>query len=1315
MATLALAAVGAAVGGSLLPAGIGVLGATISGAAIGSQIGALAGSYVDAALFGASGQNRAVEGPRLSDLHITASTEGAPLPRIYGRARVGGQVIWATDLEEEIVTDTQSTGSGKGLGGAEVTVRRYNYYANFAVALGEGVITRVGRIWADEREIDISRLTMRVHRGTETQAADSLIEAHEGTGNAPAYRGVAYIVFERMPLADYGNRVPQLSFEVYRSLSSAEEDVRAVVLIPGSGEFVYATQPVHQTFDDGISQTENVHQLLGATDWQVAVDQLEAALPNATSVSLIVSWFGNDLRAGVCQLKPGVETQHKMTAPLTWSVAGVTRGGAYTISQRDGRAAYGGTPSDDTVIAAIRDLKARGLSVTLTPFILMDVPEGNTLANPYGGTSQAAFPWRGRITCHPAAGVSGSPDKTAAAATQVANFMGTATPAHFTISGDRVIYSGPSEWSLRRMVLHQANLAKAAGGVTAFVIGSELRGLTQVRSAAGTYPFVTALVALAADVKSVLGSGTKVIYAADWSEYFGHQPSDGSGDVYFHLDPLWSSANIDAIGIDVYWPLADWRDGRDHLDASAGTTSIYDLDYLKSNVAGGEGYDWYYASQADRDAQVRTPITDGGGKPWIFRYKDIRSWWLNQHYDRPGGVESVTPTAWVPQSKPFWFMEIGCPAIDKGANQPNVFVDPKSSESMRPYYSLGLRDDLMQTRFLQAFREAFDWTKPGYVSGLNPVSSLTGARMVDLAHIHVYCWDARPYPVFPYASSYWSDGLNWTVGHWLNGRVGSASLDDLVAQLLRDAGFSDFDVSELNGVVPGYVLDRTMSARDAIQPLELAYFFDSIESEGRIVFRHRGAQAAVAAFAADGLVEDKADAALFELTRGQETELPASAKVRYVSAAEDYSQAVAEARRLTGASGRVSEASLPIVLDDAAATAIAESWLYETWTARERASFKLPPSQLAVEPGDIVTANLGGRSRALRVTEVGERGTRDIQALAIDPDVYRQIEAAPRASAQPAPVQAGPPAVSLLDIPSFVATDPPQSGYVAALQKPWPGSVAVFASPQTTGYALKALIAAPATIGTTLTAFAAGPEAVWDRKGCVRVKLTNGSLSSADTLTLLGGANLAALGTPDGDWELFQYATAKLVDVQTYDLSGLLRGQFGSEQAMRSPLAAGAKFVLLDGAVTRLPLSDGDIKTALYWRYGPGNRGIGDSSYVTQSFTFAARGLKPFSPVHVRGARTAGNLLISWVRRTRSGGDNWETLDVPLGEESELYEVDILDGTLVKRTLSSSTPSVTYTVAQQVTDFGSAPTSVSVCVYQLNASYGRGTGRSAVI
>ncbi|WP_409560110.1 glycoside hydrolase/phage tail family protein [Hyphomicrobium sp. MC8b] len=1316
MATLALAAVGAAVGSSVLPAGVSALGVTLSGAAIGSQVGAFAGSYVDSVLFAPSGQTRAVDGPRLTDLRVTASTEGAPLPRLYGGARVGGQIIWATDLEEEIVTTTEAAGVGKGgSSGNKTRVAQYNYYANFAVALGEGVVTRIGRIWVDEQELDLVRTTYRLHTGTETQAVDSLIAAREGADNAPAYRGVAYVVFEHFPLVDYGNRVPQLSFEVYRSVSDADNDVRGVVLIPGSGEFVYATEPVRQIFDDGVSQPENVHQLLGATDWQVALDQLETQLPNAKSVSFVVSWFGTDLRAGECRIKPGVETRHKSTAPLNWSVAGVMRDTAYLISTRDGNAAYGGTPSDETVIAAIADMKARGLNVTLTPFVLMDVPAENALPNPYGGASQPVYPWRGRITCHPAPGQSGSPDKTAAAATQIASFVGTAAVSDFSVSGTTVHYSGPAEWSYRRMVLHQAYLAKAAGGVEAFVIGTELRGLTWVRSAAGTYPFVTALVALAADVKSILGSRTKVLYAADWTEYFGHQPGDGSGDVYFHLDPLWSSPNIDAIGIDIYWPLADWRDGRDHLDAIAGARSIYDPTYLRGNVHGGEGFDWYYASDADRDAQVRTPITDGDSKPWVFRFKDILSWWNNQHFNRPGGVESATATAWAPQSKPFWFMEIGCPAVDKGANQPNVFVDPKSSESAYPYYSRGFRDDLMQARHRQVLRDAFDWTKPGYVAGLNPVSSVTGARMVDLDHIHVYCWDARPFPAFPDATTYWGDGANWEHGHWVNGRLGGAALNEVVSAILTEQGFTEFDASGLTGTVPGYVIDRTMAARDAIQPLELAYFFDSVESSGGIVFRHRGRAEPAMSLDPDDLVEENVGDALYELTRAQETDLPASAKVRYITDVDDYPQAVAEARRLTGASGRVAEADLPIVLDDGLATSIAESWLYETWATRESATFKLPPSTLALEPGDIVSADIGGRIRLLRLTDVSEHGIRYIQALSIDPSIYDQIDVPARTATPPPLVQIGPPAVALMDLPQWNASFDASSGYAATMQKPWPESVALFASPQETGYQLKAVATAAATLGLTLDDVPPGPEGRIDRSASFRVRLTNGALSSVDLIAMLAGANLGVLRNADGDWEIIQFQIAELVDAQTYRLSGLLRGQFGTESAMTEALASGAQFVLLDGAVARVPLQESERKLTLNWRYGPGNRNIGDASYVTVPFMYQGLGLRPLSPVHVKGTRVSGDIRLSWIRRSRTGGDNWELPEVPLGEESETYEIDILDGITVKRTLTASTPNIIYTASDQITDFGSVQSSVVVKIYQTNVLFGRGAARSAAV
>jgi hypothetical protein len=1315
MATLALAAVGAAAGSALLPGGITLLGATLTGATLGAQAGALAGSFIDQSLFAASGRTRAVSGPRLSDLKVTASTEGAPVPRLYGRARLGGQVIWATAIEEERVS---SGGGGKGAPRSAASgSEQFLYYANFAVALCEGAITGLGRVWADGKEIDLSDYTWRLYTGAEDQAPDSLIVARLGAGNAPAYRGIAYIVFERMPLQAFGNRLPQLSFEVHRSVDPFEGEVRGVVLIPGSGEFVYATEPVTRVVGLAQSEAENTHTRQGGTDWHVALDQIAATLPNAQSVSLVVSWFGDDLRAGHCQLEPKVDIAEKQTSPIAWGVAGLTRATASVVSSIDGRAAYGGTPSDQTVIAAIQDLHARGHDVMLTPFILMDIAPGNTLHDPYTGASgQPAYPWRGRITVDPAPGQPGSPDKTSAAATQLAAFIGTAIPSDFSIAGQSVIYSGPAEWSLRRMLLHYAHLAVAAGGIEAFVIGSELRGLTQIRSDASSYPFVAALAALAADVKSVLGPGTKVTYAADWSEYFGHQPPDGSGDVFFHLDALWSSLHIDAIGIDLYWPLADWRDGNAHLDRLAGARSIYDLAYLKSNITGGEGFDWYYASRADRDAQVRTPITDGAGKPWVFRFKDLESWWSNAHYDRPGGIESGTPTSWLPQSKPVWFTEVGCPAVDKGANQPNVFVDPKSAESALPYFSRGLRDDLIQRRYLQAIHEFYDPAHPDYIAGTNPTSSAYGAPMVDLAHIHVYAWDARPYPAFPANVNAWGDGANWRLGHWLNGRITSQPLPALIAALLTDYGFSDFDTAELDGMVPGFVIDRVMSAREAIQPLELAFFFDAVEGAARIRFRQRGGASIAAQLTTDDLVETRPGADLIALTRAQETDLPASAKIGYAASESDYRQAVAEARRLVGASGRVALAELPVVMEADQAAQIAESWLFEAWAARDRAAFTLPPSRLAVEPGDIVSVEVAGRSRLLRISEIGDHGAREIEARGFDPDVYAGADASTRPQLPPSDVAPGQPLGLFLDLPLLTGAEQPHVGYVAAAQTPWPGAVAFHRSPENAGFTLRALTTTAATTGVTLDNLAAGPEGRIDYSARVRVRLDRGELASVTRAALLSGANAAAVQNANGEWEVLQFETAVLVAPATYELSTLLRVQAGTDGAMLSSLAAGARFVLLDRALMPVDMSPADVGLAFNWRYGPASRDIGHASYASATHTFAGAGLRPFSPVHVRGQRNgSGDLAISWIRRTRINGDAWTSGDVPLGEESERYEIDILDVGDVVRTLASTSPGVIYSAADQIADFGAPQPSCTVRIHQLAAGFGRGTPREAAV
>ncbi|HEX5007861.1 MAG TPA: glycoside hydrolase/phage tail family protein, partial [Hyphomonadaceae bacterium] len=808
---------------------LGKAGAVLGGG-LGEALGSLAGAWIDASLA------PPVEGPRMKAFHLTESREGAGVPIVYGRARVGGQLIWTAEFKER-----REVEGGKG----GPRVADYSYSLSFAVALCEGEIARVSRCWANGEQFDLSRVTWRLYKGTEDQAPDPLIEAIED--EAPGYRGIAYIVFEDMPVDQFGARMPQLSFEVFRPAGGAEDRlenvVRAVNIIPGSGEFALSTDLVRRNIGPGRERAENLHGPEAKSDFEASLEALEAELPNVTRVNLLVAWFGSDLRCGECEIRPGVEIAAKVTKPHAWSVAGINRGDAYVVSSNDGRPNYGGTPSDTSVRQAIAALKARGYHVTLYPFLLMDIPAGNGLPDPHGGAEQAAFPWRGRVT-------------------PVAGDVDAQVDAFFS--------------AYRPFILHYAQLAEEEGA-DGILIGSELVGLTRTPGGGG-YPAVEAMCALAADVREIVGSGVEVSYAADWTEYGAHVVG---GDVSFPLDALWASDAIDYVGLDWYPPMADWRDGGDHADAAFGDGRS--RAYLAANIAGGEGFDWFYSDGAARAAQERLPIMDGAyGEPWVFRQKDIAGWWSHAHHPRTGGVPSAAPTGWAAGMKPVRFVELGAPAVDKGANQPNVFFDPKSSESALPHFSDGSRDDLIQRRAIEAFHA--HWS----ADAGNPASAEYDGQMVPADGVAIWAWDARPFPAFPAQDNVWGDAENWRLGHWLNGRVGLAMLPDVVADV---CGRSDVacDVSELEGIVSGYRFDGPASARSVLEPLMLVHGVDATERDGQLVFRMRGG--AVTELQAGRLVDEGAPALQSMRTdmEGEEVRV----RLRHIDAEADHQPGLA--------------------------------------------------------------------------------------------------------------------------------------------------------------------------------------------------------------------------------------------------------------------------------------------------------------------------------------------------------------------------------------------------------------------------------------
>ncbi|MCP8937776.1 glycoside hydrolase/phage tail family protein [Alsobacter sp. SYSU M60028] len=1300
MTTLVLQAVGSFVGSAL--------GGPV-GSVIGQAVGAAAGAAIDSALLDAATPARRVQGPRLSAMAGLASTEGAPMPRVYGRARVGGQLIWATRFRESRKV-TKSGGKGTG----KVRATTWSYTANLAVGLCEGPIAFVRRVWADGRELDLSTLVMRVYRGDEAQEPDPLIVAKEGADAAPAYRGAAYVVFEDLPLADFGNRVPQLSFEVVKPVAGLAERIRAVCLIPGAGEFVYCEEPVFAADALGASRRLNRRQLTRSSDIAASLDALQALCPRLERVSLVVSWFGDDLRAGACRIAPRVETASAGAAGREWRGGGLARAQARVVSQVDGRPAFGGTPDDASVIALIRALKERGLAVTLYPFAMMDVPEGNALPDPWtGAASQPAYPWRGRVTCDPAPGRPGTPDATAAAGGQLAAFFGAVPASAFTVRGDRIDCAS-DEWSWRRLVLHCAHLAKAAGGVDALLIGSELVGLTRVRSAPGVYPAAAHLAALARDARAVLGPATRISYAADWTEYGAHAPTPG--ELRFPLDPLWASPDIDAVGVDAWWPLADWRDGPLHADA-ARARGVHDPAYLLANQAAGEGFDWYYADDADRAAQRRSPIADGAGKPWVWRVKDLVGWWSNPHVERVGGVELASPTAWTPQSKPIWLTETGCPAVDKGANGPNAFPDPKSSEGGLPPFSSGARDDLMQARAVAATLTRFDPAAPGHPAGANPLSPVYGGPMVDPSRVFVWAWDARPFPAFPALADVWADAPAWDVGHWLNGRLEGAPLDRLVAAILADFGAPQAAELALDGFVEGYVVDRPMTARAALEPLAALFGFDAVASGGRLRFAGRAARP-VAALGPDDLVPDR-DGATLRLSRAQASELPRALAVSFADGEGDYAIASAASRRVEGPSRRETSLEVAAVLPRAEAARLAEAALHEVWIGRETASFAVRPGLVALEVGDVVGLPLDQGERPFRITRIRDAGAREMEARAAwAGPAGGGARPASRPAGRGGPDVAGAPAVVAVDWPAGLA-NPPVLQSLAVAAEPWPGAMAVWRSADGASDTLLGLVDAPATVGVTCAPLPPGPLWRWDRAAVLDVRLSDDALAAAGDIDALAGVSAVAVRGPDGAWEAIAFARAELVGSRRWRLTRLLRGLGGSEPCAARAVPADSAVVLLDERL--FPVATGPDALGRAWRYrvGAADAGTGGDAVTTLSAAAGPAALRPLAPVRAAARRTPAGVAISWLRRGRVDADSWEPLDIPLDEAAERYEVDILAGPAlgapVKRTLACDQPFALYETAAELADFGAAQAALTLRVAALSAVVGRGAALAATL
>ncbi len=682
--------------------------------------------------------------------YFTKAEPGKPIPLVFGKARLEGKIIWLHKISNKEEINTKTKIFKKTNTTVNNSTKSYKYSISLAIAICEAKIESIGNVWYGDELISINDYKHRIYYGGDDQKPDPLI-LKLSSNHAPAFKDLAYIVFEELPLEDFDDSIPNFSFEVVR-IPSVKQDtdlgnkIKSMVMIPGSGEYVYDTKVVYKQLYSPLNnallykKAINMHNDLGIADALCSLNQMEQTCPSIEWISLVVCWYGTDLDISECKILPAIEFPlGKYEISAEWKVGGFNRQNAKEISKNKNNIPnYGGTPSDESVINYILELKKRGKKIMFYPILLLDLENK---------------PWRGRLTGSPSAMNSFFDEK----------------------------------YGYNDFIMHYAELVGEK--VDAFIIGSELIGITKVRHN-DSFPGVSKLASLAQNVKQKVANNVKISYAADWSEY--HHTEGG----WYNLDEIWGSKAIDFIGIDAYFPITNSE-----------KSYITDSE-IQYGFEHGEGYDYYI----DEITNAHIPLKRE------YAWKNIQYWWENQHVN-PNNKQ----TTWQPRSKPIWFTEFGFPSVDKASNQPNIFYDPQSEGGGFPRYSTGKTDIDIQKRLIKQFIDY--WSAKPFIKNM-----------------FLWTWDARPYPAWPNLYI-WADSYMWEKGHWVNNKIISTSSGSILYELALRSGLNmeQILVTDIAENIEGYQLRDQLSIKDAIDQLRIALFFDITSNQyGQIELLRRG-------------------------------------------------------------------------------------------------------------------------------------------------------------------------------------------------------------------------------------------------------------------------------------------------------------------------------------------------------------------------------------------------------------------------------------------------------------------------------------------
>jgi hypothetical protein len=557
----------------------------------------------------------------------------------------------------------------------------------------------------------------------------------------------------------------------------------------------------------------------------------------------------------------------------------------------------------------------------------------------------------------------------------------------------------------------------------------------------------------------------------------------------------------------------------------------------------------------------------------------------------------------------------------------------------------------------------------------------------------------------------------------------------IITDLCTQVGLSaddDIDVAELTDEVVGYAIARQVNAGDGIQPLSDLFLLDQVERDGKIRFQPRGRAVARQLTEADLVREG--DGPILTETRRQEVDLPVQITITFSDPDRDYQEQTVTARRMqlpmpTMWSSNRTGMEIAAAITADVAKHQAEKMLFSAWT--ERVDYELPTSwaHADLDPADVVQLTMkDGSIHRFRLTSVDLGADLAVQAKAVSEETAQYVSIIP-VDPGDFPEQhlpyAGPTRLFILD--TVLLRDQDDGGgsstraYIAMGgygQDGWRTGL-VYRGDDPATLETVASTTGEITWGTALTVLPDtdrpfGTDEVTELVVLLATNLDAG-LSNVTQLEMLSGANAAALIRGDGQAEIIQFRSAEETAPGTWRLTGLLRGRRGSD-VFTGGHAEGDTFVLLDGlAMDTIGLPLAQIGVPKYYKGVAAGARLDRAELMFEGLS--GNDLRPYAPVHVAGAWSGSDLALTWIRRTRLGGALRNgNFPVPLSEAEERYEVDILSGAgTVLRTLTSTAPNVLYLAAQIAADFGSAPATLDIVVYQISAAIGRGFGREVTL